>query len=212
MMSSSLQPLLDRIKAAREHKGLSQRALGERVGLPQSHISKIESGGVDLQASSLLEIARALDLELTLVPRATLPAIRALQNEPRIVERGTRKEVNRQLHALRSRVDRLAAHFPRSRIFARLRRTANELQPVPNAAADDGALRELNAALRMTHGELTQINRAIRNGEDIPAPVHRLKDLSELLTRLRHSIAPGVAPPAQQRPAYRLDDEEDGDG
>jgi HTH-type transcriptional regulator/antitoxin HipB len=75
----SLQPLLAQIKAARERKGLSQRALGEQVGLPQSHISKIESGRVDLQASSLVELARALDLELTLVPRTYLPAIRAMQ-------------------------------------------------------------------------------------------------------------------------------------
>jgi HTH-type transcriptional regulator / antitoxin HipB len=83
IMSSSLQPLLERIKVAREQKGLSQRALGERVGLPQSHISKIENGSVDLQASSLLEIARALDLELILVPRIALPAIRALQDVQR---------------------------------------------------------------------------------------------------------------------------------
>ena len=81
MADSPLQPLLARIKAAREQKGLSQRALGERVGLPQSHISKIENGSVDLQASSLLEIARALDLELTLVPRVALPAVRAIQQE-----------------------------------------------------------------------------------------------------------------------------------
>jgi HTH-type transcriptional regulator / antitoxin HipB len=83
IMESRLQPLLDRIKAARRHKGLSQRALGERVGLPQSHISKIENGSVDLQASSLLEIARALDLELTLVPRVALAAVRALQLDRR---------------------------------------------------------------------------------------------------------------------------------
>ena len=75
----ALRPLLNQIKAARERKGLSQRALGDRVGLPQSHISKIENGSVDLQTSSLLEIGRALDLELTLVPRGALPAILAIQ-------------------------------------------------------------------------------------------------------------------------------------
>ena len=81
IMNSPLQSLLDQLKAARERKGLSQRALGARVGLPQSHISKIENGGVDLQGSSLLEIARALDLELILVPRGVLPAIRAIQQD-----------------------------------------------------------------------------------------------------------------------------------
>jgi HTH-type transcriptional regulator/antitoxin HipB len=68
------------LKTAREQKGLTQRALGERVGLPQSHISKIENATVDLQTTSLIEIARALDLELTILPRSLLPAVRALQH------------------------------------------------------------------------------------------------------------------------------------
>ena len=79
MENPELQPFAALIKAARERKGLTQRELGERVGLPQSHLSKIESAQVDLQASSLIEIARALDLELALLPRSALPAIQALQ-------------------------------------------------------------------------------------------------------------------------------------
>ncbi|MGC4251216.1 MAG: helix-turn-helix transcriptional regulator [Sphingobium sp.] len=63
------------VKAARQTKALTQRELGRRVGLPQSHISKIESGGVDLQLSSLIQIARALDLEIRLIPRKALPAV-----------------------------------------------------------------------------------------------------------------------------------------
>lgn len=66
------------LKAARLAKGLSQRALSERAGVPQSHISKIERGGVDLRHSSLVEIARALDLEVTLVPRRHLAAVRSI--------------------------------------------------------------------------------------------------------------------------------------
>src|SRR5262249_23928130 len=69
------------LKTARERKGLSQRALGERVGLPQSHISRIEAGAVDPQASSLMQIARALDLELVLLPRGALAAVRALTSD-----------------------------------------------------------------------------------------------------------------------------------
>jgi HTH-type transcriptional regulator/antitoxin HipB len=69
------------LKAARERKGLSQRALAERVGLPQSHVSKIENAAVDLQTTNLIEIARALDLEVTLVPRSLLPAVQSLQHQ-----------------------------------------------------------------------------------------------------------------------------------
>lgn len=66
------------LKQAREAKGLSQRALGAKIAVPQSHISQIESGKVDLQTSSLIEFARALDLEVMLVPRSLVPAVEAM--------------------------------------------------------------------------------------------------------------------------------------
>jgi hypothetical protein len=46
--------------------------------VPQSHISKIESGKVDIKTSSLIELARALDLEIMIVPRRLVPAVEAL--------------------------------------------------------------------------------------------------------------------------------------
>lgn len=61
--------------------GLSQRALAAKVGVPQGHISKIESSLVDLRTSSLIELARSLDLELMLVPRPLVPTVLALQRE-----------------------------------------------------------------------------------------------------------------------------------
>lgn len=73
------QEIAESIKAARKKLGLSQRALSAIAGIPQSHISKIEQGKVDLQTSSLIEIARALELELVLVPRQYLSAIQAIQ-------------------------------------------------------------------------------------------------------------------------------------
>ena len=66
------------LKKSRERKGLSQRKLGKKAGVPQSHISKIENGKVDLRASSLIELARVLDLELVLVPRRVLPAVESI--------------------------------------------------------------------------------------------------------------------------------------
>lgn len=66
------------LKLARKSKGLSQRDLSARSGVPQSHISKIESGAVDLRVSSLVELARTLGLELVLVPRKDLPAVTAV--------------------------------------------------------------------------------------------------------------------------------------
>lgn len=77
-MSRPLHPILTELAAARRAAKLSQRALGKRVGLAQSHLSRIERGAVDPQLSNLLEIARALGLELMLVPKRLVPAVRAL--------------------------------------------------------------------------------------------------------------------------------------
>jgi len=74
--------LIKALKAARQAQGLTQRDLSARAGLPQSHISKIESGAVDVKLSSLVELARALDLELVLVPRRLMPAVEALRRTP----------------------------------------------------------------------------------------------------------------------------------
>lgn len=66
------------LKNARKAKGITQRALGRKIAVPQSHISKIENGAVDLRVSSLVELARALNLELMLVPRKTVSAVQSI--------------------------------------------------------------------------------------------------------------------------------------
>lgn len=70
--------ILKNLREARQRKGFSQRELSAKSGVPQSHISKIESGAVDLRVSSLVALARVLDLELELIPKKTVPAIRSI--------------------------------------------------------------------------------------------------------------------------------------
>ncbi len=77
-MSQTNESLIAALKAARVARGFSQRELSARAGVPQSHISKIENGGADIRMSSLIELARALEFELVLVPRRLLPAIKGL--------------------------------------------------------------------------------------------------------------------------------------
>ena len=79
MKHYSIEYLGTALKKNRLKMGLSQRTLAVKVGVPQSHISKIESGLVNLRASSLVELARSLDLELMLVPRTLVPTVLALQ-------------------------------------------------------------------------------------------------------------------------------------
>jgi transcriptional regulator with XRE-family HTH domain len=69
---------LKSIREARQRKGFSQRELSTKSGLPQSHISKIESGAVDLRLSSLVALARVLDLELELIPKKAVHAVKSI--------------------------------------------------------------------------------------------------------------------------------------
>ncbi len=77
-MAYNTEQIAQALKDARQTKGLSQRALSARSGVPQSHISKIENGAVDLRVSSLVELARVLDLDLALVPRKAMPAVQSI--------------------------------------------------------------------------------------------------------------------------------------
>ena len=77
-MNYSTQYIAQQLKKSRENLGLSQRELSTRAGVPQSHISKIESGNVDLRLSSLVAIARALELELALIPRKYVSAVNSI--------------------------------------------------------------------------------------------------------------------------------------
>lgn len=77
-MSGDIEEIARALRQARQAKGLSQRALSQRAGVPQGHISNIERGAVDLRLSSLVAIARVLGLEVALVPRKSLPAVQAI--------------------------------------------------------------------------------------------------------------------------------------
>lgn len=76
-----IEYLAKALKKAREDKKLSQRALSQRAGIPQAQISKIENAAVDLQASTLIGLARALDLEVMLVPRKHVPAVSSMTGD-----------------------------------------------------------------------------------------------------------------------------------
>jgi transcriptional regulator with XRE-family HTH domain len=68
----------------RQAHGWSQSELGRRVGLPQAHISGIETGKVVPRFNTLLDLVRALDYDLLLVPRPLVPAVQSLIRNPRL--------------------------------------------------------------------------------------------------------------------------------
>ena len=67
--------------AERRKRKWTQAELGARLGLPQMHISGIETGKIVPRFDTLLDLVRVLDQDLLLVPRALVPAVQAMVRE-----------------------------------------------------------------------------------------------------------------------------------
>ena len=81
--SYAVKQLARTLKETRLTRGLSQRELAALAHLGQSRLAKIEAGATDLRASTLIQLARALELEVVLTPRRVLPAVQAMTESPR---------------------------------------------------------------------------------------------------------------------------------
>jgi transcriptional regulator with XRE-family HTH domain len=189
------------LRNAREKKGLSQRELSTLSGVRQSQISRIEQGAVDLRVTSLIELARALELELTFVPRPAVPAVQSIVRSA-TPSSGSYRDVRRTLKEVRG-LEEILAQNP----------SALELEP--------NELGQLQRNLKdMTYFQLSSAERnEIRNTrkivEDYLSDHKNLAAVQEALARLRkmrnahaHAIAPKAAS-GEVRPAYTLDEDDD---
>lgn len=86
-MLNNIKNLIDGIKTARKAGRLSQQMLAHKIGIPQSHLSKIETGNVNIGLASFVEIARTLELEVVLVPRQDAAMIKNLMASKQARER-----------------------------------------------------------------------------------------------------------------------------
>ncbi len=77
-MHYAIQQLIHKLKTLREGKGLTQKNLADKLGIPQSHLSKIEAGQVNLKLASFVEMARALEMEVMLIPRQQISIVKNL--------------------------------------------------------------------------------------------------------------------------------------
>jgi transcriptional regulator with XRE-family HTH domain len=190
--------IAERLQAARNAKGLSQRELSDLAGVPQAQISRIESGTVDLRLSSLFALAHALDLELALVPRKAVPAVRALS-------RDTLGAGQRDVAAVRKEMQRIAEAFRDLQVTSpsldglqQLQKSFSDLQQFRASTLDTAALKKLR-----------------RKIEQISRPTQEMAALRESLKLMQtiRNMAAHDPPPANgdapSRPAYSLDEEDD---
>lgn len=68
---------------ARRSRRWSQAELGRRAGLPQMHISGIETGKIVPRFDTLLDLVRILERDMLLIPRELVPAVQALVQDHR---------------------------------------------------------------------------------------------------------------------------------
>ncbi len=200
-MSAGVEEIAAGVREARIAKALTQKELGQRVGLPQSHISKIEKGMVDLKLSSLVEIARALDLEITLVPRKALPAV-----EGAVRAHGTTVETSRAVSLLNEQAqiaERIKANFPD---LSQVEGFQNAIRSIPRLQFDAAQLKALDEALQPAK----RLKTIIEAQGGAAALAKRIEEATSALRHFRN-IQVHHAPlieAARQLPAYRLEEDD----
>lgn len=160
--------------------------------MTQAHLSRIESGAVDLKLSTFLELARLLDLEPILAPRSALSALNAVIREA---------DANREARSVRGAANSLQQLVRMARLqhpkepaverLSELLRDLHPLEPLFRTPSELAELQDITDQLQSAgrHADLTKLKKAVDR-------------LAQLRTRLVHSQ------PETERPAYSLDDED----
>lgn len=194
--------ITEKLKAAREAKGLSQRELSKLAGVPQGHISKIENGDVDLRVSSLVQLGRALGLELILVPRKTLPVIGSIaRGSVNGMENftGYVPGIQKALKQIENTVTNLIRENPTHKPLAQLQSQVKDIQHmrIPDAYVEK--IREIEKSLSsfQTHKE------------DLRVVEKALSALQRMRNSVMHEWANSPQVEAVQ-PAYSLDENDYG--
>jgi transcriptional regulator with XRE-family HTH domain len=79
--TASLAEIGQTLKAARIASSMTQEQVADLAGLSRPRYRDIETGVAAARATTLVNIARALGLEVMLIPQAMVPAVRALLDE-----------------------------------------------------------------------------------------------------------------------------------
>ena len=192
--------ILKSLKEARNRKGFSQRELSAKSGVPQSHISKIESGGVDLRVSSLIALARVLDLELELVPKKSIPAVKSIVRSSvnTDIAEGQRR-VQEQLSMFNNAIAKastLSAFDGLSKEVASINRLTSQIEHLQPSVKMFEQIESATKAIEKAFTQNSGLSEAIRNAGA------QLRSIRNIAT---HNPAPVIA----TRPAYSLDEVDD---
>ena len=142
--------------------------------------------------SSFIDLTRALDLEVMLVPKKLVPAVLSL----------VKAQATPDMH--------IHAGQPNDKRFARAERLVKKMKQLYGSSADldriDVALRFLRRVnlsdqeMQLIRSLIAQLERYQASPQAAPV----VRDIAQNLQRLRNSIAHGVS--SDPKPAYSLDD------
>ncbi|MBM3952039.1 MAG: helix-turn-helix transcriptional regulator [Rhodospirillales bacterium] len=205
-MSYALEEVARILKAARHARGLSQRALSAKTGLTQAHISKIENAGVDITLSNLIELARALDLEVTLVPSKTVPAVQSIIQNVQPLASTT--DALKAIRAIQDAGKRLSETLPDTREIQRIQNIVREIQNLRLGFEEIAQLQKVAKQARSIYKSIQPIN--IPKFHLPQEKLKQIKDLARQLQEIRNTIAHAIPSEAISRtlPAYRLDEDD----
>ncbi|MGK6314167.1 helix-turn-helix domain-containing protein [Neorhizobium sp. DT-125] len=80
--SEALLEIGQLLKTARKGLRLTQEQVADLAGISRPRYREIETGNAAARTTTLINIARALGLELMLIPQAIVPAVDALLQPP----------------------------------------------------------------------------------------------------------------------------------
>ena len=186
------------LKEARTSKGLTQRELSVMARVPQAQISRIEAGTVDPRTTSLIALAHALDMELALVPRKAMPAVKSISRQSvghdGKINSLTSKELNRISETLRA----LQVEMPALEGLGELQKSFADLQRFRPQTIEPDILKNLRKTIDQIQVPARSLEAVTRSQEAMKA----------LRNQLAH--APIAAKPDdRQKPAYSLDEDDD---
>lgn len=193
-MIYALSEIGDRLRAERERRGLSQRAIADQAGTSQARVSHLESGEKDVRASFLIEYARLLDLELVLVPRENITAVKSIIT--RAPPTAQEKSLRTALQRLNDTAVRLNAREPGVDAIAEIIRLSGELFHLRLQPSDIAVIKGISDTLKRI--------------EETPARINTAKAAATEFRALRNTRIHALSEAADTpKPAYSLDDDDD---
>lgn len=195
-MNYKIEDLALQIRQARENAAMSQRDLSARSGVTQSHISQIESSKLSPGIGTMIDIGRALDLELIFVPKRSMSAVNSLiQDSPS--RRGLSPETGKSALSLISRGERLVTEVKRfAGSFVDLDRVDEYLRFFKRVSLQQDEIKIIADAVDL----LDHYESGVQWGVTFMQAVQRLQ-------ALRNRIAHGQA--EEPRSAYSLHEDDD---